>query len=98
MTGGNRGIGKAFSYALAQAGSNVAMIYRLDFTAILFVPTYSSRPFQEHLKMLLSKPRRFKKSSRTSQCEYVVARPVRPMNNLFSLVHIAGLPMRRVRL
>ncbi|KAI9571000.1 hypothetical protein HD554DRAFT_235280 [Boletus coccyginus] len=28
VTGGNRGIGRAFSYALAQAGSNVAMIYR----------------------------------------------------------------------
>ncbi|KAH0831311.1 hypothetical protein J3R83DRAFT_13955 [Lanmaoa asiatica] len=28
VTGGNRGIGKAFSYALAQSGANVAMIYR----------------------------------------------------------------------
>ncbi|KAG8216182.1 hypothetical protein J3R82DRAFT_8205 [Butyriboletus roseoflavus] len=28
VTGGNRGIGKAYSYALAQSGTHVAMIYR----------------------------------------------------------------------
>ncbi|KAF9225032.1 NAD(P)-binding protein [Gyrodon lividus] len=28
VTGGNRGIGRAFSYALARAGTNVAIIYR----------------------------------------------------------------------
>ncbi|KIK95823.1 hypothetical protein PAXRUDRAFT_826639 [Paxillus rubicundulus Ve08.2h10] len=28
VTGGNRGIGRAFSYALAKAGANVAIIYR----------------------------------------------------------------------
>ncbi|KAN0094359.1 hypothetical protein V8E55_002646 [Tylopilus felleus] len=28
VTGGNRGIGRAYSYAIAQAGGNVAMIYR----------------------------------------------------------------------
>jgi len=29
VTGGNRGIGYAFSHALAQAGAHVAIIYRL---------------------------------------------------------------------
>lgn len=28
VTGGNRGIGRAYSFALAQAGANVAIIYR----------------------------------------------------------------------
>ncbi|KAG9310124.1 hypothetical protein JVU11DRAFT_9738 [Chiua virens] len=33
VTGGNRGIGRAFSYALAQSGANVAMIYRASASA-----------------------------------------------------------------